>query len=227
MHDPDASPFNALPPVVLFLAAGLALIEVAFQLGARGLAGGPAAVGWRIEAINALAFSPRLWDRMVEIGAFPPRELLRFVTYGLVHYDFVHMLFVAVFLLALGKLVAETFSALAVAVVLGVSSAFGALVYAALLDDPMALVGGFPAVYGLIGCYSFILWVGLGRIGQNRLRAFTLIGVLMGLQLIFGLLFGGSNEWLAELSGFAAGFALSPVLAPGGFRRLVARLRQR
>ena len=43
---------NPLPPVVVALFLILVGIEVVFQLGARGLAGGPDAVGWRLAAVQ-------------------------------------------------------------------------------------------------------------------------------------------------------------------------------
>jgi membrane associated rhomboid family serine protease len=61
----------------------------------------------------------------------------------------------------------------------------------------------------------------------DRARAFTLIGFLMGIQLVFGLLFGGGLDWVADLAGFVAGFALSFVVAPGGVSQILARMRQR
>ncbi|SHJ21722.1 Rhomboid family protein [Palleronia salina] len=227
MHDDtNQNPFNTLPPVVVILTLALVGIELAFQAGARGF-GGAGAVGWRLEALNAFAFPPQLWDRMVETGQFPPRALLRLLSYSFVHLGFVHMLFVVVFLLALGKMVGEAFSQWAVVATLAVSSVAGALVYGTLLDPQIALVGGYPAVYGLIGAYTFILWTGLGAMGEQRMRAFTLIAFLMGIQLAFGLFFGGGPEWVADLAGFFAGFALSFVVSPGGVGRVLDRLRRR
>jgi len=46
-------------------------------------------------------------------------------------------------------------------------------------------------------------------------------------QLLFGVLFGGGTEWVADLAGFAVGFALSFLVAPGGIDRLRAMMRQR
>ncbi|PZX18390.1 rhomboid family protein [Palleronia aestuarii] len=221
------NPFNAIPTVVLILVVAIGGIEIVFQLAERGLLGGASGVGWRIEALNAFAFSPALFDRMVETNTWPPRALLRFVSYAFVHYNFTHVLFVLVFLLALGKMVAETFSSWAVVVVLAASAIGGALGYALLAPGQIALVGGYPAVYGLIGAYTFILWVGLGAAGQNRSRAFTLIAFLLGIQLAFGLLFGGGYDWIADLSGFATGFAMSFLVSPGGWHRVMQRLRQR
>jgi membrane associated rhomboid family serine protease len=90
-----------------------------------------------------------------------------------------------------------------------------------------ALFGGYPPVYGLIGAFTFLMWVRLAAAGANRLRAFTLIGVLLAIQFVFGVLFGGGSEWIADIAGFAAGFALSFVVVPGGLARVLARLRQR
>jgi membrane associated rhomboid family serine protease len=69
--------------------------------------------------------------------------------------------------------------------------------------------------------------VRLAAVGANRYRAFTLIGFLMGIQLLFGALFGGNWEWVADLTGFAAGFVLSFLVSPGGPMRVLALIRQR
>lgn len=222
----NQSPFNAIPPVVLILVVIIAGIEAIFQAGAAGI-GGPQAVGWRLEALNAFAFSPPLWDRMVETGQFPPRQLVRLLSYSFVHLGFGHVVFVLVFLLALGKMVAEVFGAGAMLAVLVVSAVAGALAYALVPGVQQALVGGYPAVYGLIGAFTFIMWTGLGRVGESRARAFSLIAFLLGIQLFFGLVFGGGVEWVADLGGFAAGFALSFLVSPGGWRRALERMRRR
>lgn len=226
-HPQNESPFNAVPPVVVALAAAILGIELVFQLSARGLLGGAAGVGWRIEALNAFAFSPQLFERQLQAGVWDARSLSRLVTYSFVHMGFTHALFSAVFVLALGKMVSETFHVIAVLAVYFVAAAVGAIAYALVLDDPLALFGGLPGAYGLIGAYTFLLWTGLGALGMNRMRAFQLIGFLMAVQLGFGLLFGGTNTWVAELAGFACGFVLSFFVSPGGVSRAVAQLRQR
>jgi rhomboid protease GluP len=53
-----------------------------------------------------------------------------------------------------------------------------------------------------------------------------LIGALMGIQLLFGVLFGGSYDWLADAAGFAAGFCLSFFVGPGGWRKMQELLRR-
>ncbi len=223
----NESPFNALPPVVVALVVPIVAVELWLGAGARGFVGGPQAVGWRIDAIRDYAFSGLLLDHMIETGRWTIPDALRLVSYPFVHWGFTHMLMVVVFVLALGKMVGEVFSPVAVLVVFFGSAIAGALAFTFLTDDPNPLVGGYPAAYGLIGAFTFILWVRLGQQGAPQIRAFYLIGFLLFIQLVFGLLFGSGMDWVAEVAGFLTGFALSFVVSPGGWARAVARLRAR
>ncbi|MDK3019572.1 rhomboid family intramembrane serine protease [Pseudodonghicola flavimaris] len=216
---------NPLPPVVVALFLVIMGIEMTFWLGTRGLIGGPAAVGWRLEAIQRYAFSGEILRWMWESGNWPVQHLLRFVAYAFVHVTFTQALFVGVFVLAMGKMVAEIFGSLAMLLVFVVSAAGGALIYGLVLNDPLPLIGGFPAVYGLIGAFTYILWRRLEAVGANQARAFSLIAMLLGVQLLFGLIFGGNPDWIADLGGFATGFALSFFVAPGGWARVRNRIR--
>jgi rhomboid protease GluP len=220
------SPVNPLPPVVVALFLIIIGIEATFTLAARGIIGGPAGIGWRLDAIQSYAFSGPIFDWMWNNGQWPTEHLMRFVSYLFIHVSFTHALFVCVMLLALGKMVGEVFSGFATLSVFVVSGAVGALAYAVLLDDQAPLVGGFPGVYGLIGAFTYLLWLRLGELGAQQVRAFTLIGFLMGIQLVFGLLFGVQNDWLADVFGFATGFLLSFVVSPGGFQRLREMLQR-
>jgi rhomboid protease GluP len=123
-------------------------------------------------------------------------------------------------------MVGEVFTGFATLAVFIVSGIVGALAYALLLDDQAPLIGGFPGVYGLIGAFTYLLWLRLGQMGAQQVQAFTLIGFLMGIQLIFGLLFGVQNDWLADVVGFITGFALSFIVSPGGFTRLREKMRR-
>ncbi|MGV6850252.1 MAG: rhomboid family intramembrane serine protease [Marinibacterium sp.] len=222
--DPERA-VNPLPPVVVVLFLAMAVPETLFSLGAAGVIGGPEAIGWRNAAVQTFAFSGDVFDWMVTNRIWPADQLMRFVTYPFVHFSLTHAAIAGVFILALGKMVAEKFGQWQMAVIFFASAAFGALLYGLLLNDPYPLAGAFPPAYGLVGAFTFLLWRGLGALGENQVRAFTLIGVLLGVQLLFGLLFGGSPDWVADLGGFAAGFALSFVLAPGGWGAIRARIR--
>jgi len=227
MNDLNASPINPLPPVVWLLALPVIAMEVVVSLGAAGLVGGASAIGWRLDAVQRFAFSPEYLRRMYEAGLWPAEGLMRLISYPLVHVTTTQAVFVIVFLLALGKFVGEVFRWWAVLVVVFGAAVVGAVVYAAVPFVTAPLVGGYPPVYGLIGAFTFILWTNLGRTGSNQIRAFSLIGLLLAVQLVFGLLFGGGTEWIADLAGFATGFVLSFVVSPGGWARVMAKLRAR
>lgn len=226
-HPHNESPLNPLPPVVIALFLVIVGLEVVFNLGARGLIGGPQAVGWRLGTLERFAFSAEIFAWMRESGRWPIEHVMRFVSYPFVHASFTHALFAGVMLLALGKMVGEVMGSLAVLLLFFVSAAGGALLYALLVGSSTPLIGAYPAVYGLIGGFTYLLWLRLGQLGEKQVRAFTLIGFLLAIQLIFGLLFGANAEWVADLAGFVIGFAMSTLLVPGGWAKLVDRLRQR
>lgn len=223
---------NPLPAAVVLLLLPMLAAEIVFQVGNAGLAGGPAAVGWRVAAIERFAYSGEILAWMWETGRWPWEHLIRFVSYPFVHGSFTQALIAGVMFVAIGKMVAEVFGGAAMVVIFFVSSITGALVFGLLGGAPSYLIGAFPPVYGMIGAFTWILWRRLSLVGEDQARAFTLIGFLMGAQLLFSLFFslfgesGGQHEWLADLAAFATGFLLSFLLAPGGWARLLGRLRQ-
>ncbi|MDN5787694.1 rhomboid family intramembrane serine protease [Pseudorhodobacter sp.] len=225
--DPNAAPLNPLPPVIWLLALPIIAMEVVVNLAASGFVGGAQGVGWRLDAIQRFGFSPDYMRQMLELGSYPPQGMLRLISYPLVHYNVTHTLFVVVFLLALGKMVGEVFRVWAVLLVFFGAAVAGALAYTAVPVIHAPLIGGYPPVYGLIGAFTFLLWTNLAGTGSSQYRAFALIAMLMGIQLLFGLLFGGGWDWVAELAGFFAGFLLSFVVSPGGWGRVRAKIRQR
>ena len=220
-------PFNKLPPVVLVLFLIMAGIEGTLALGEAGLIGGPAAIGWRLALVRDWGFSGDIFDAMMAQGVWSWEHLARMVTYPFIHLGFTHALVASVLMLALGKMAAEVMGQFAMLALFVLSGIGGALAYALLLDDPVWLVGSYPPVYGLIGGYSFLLWRKLAASGGQQMRAFSLIAMLMGLQLVWSLFATVGNGWVAELAGFLTGFALSFICAPGEWARLRARLQQR
>ena len=223
----EESPVNPLPPLVVALFLVIVGIDVAFTFGARGFVGGPEAVGWRLAAIQSYGFSSDVFRWMIDSWRFPPEHMMRFVTYPFVHGSFTSALFAGVMLLAMGNFVSVVFRPWGVVVIFFVASILGAVAHGLVMVKQPWLLGAFPGVYGLIGAFTFLLWVKLAGTGASQARAFSLIGMLMGLQLVFGVLFGTVSMWLAELMGFITGFSLSFVLVPGGWSHVLARLRGR
>jgi membrane associated rhomboid family serine protease len=227
-QDPNASPLNPLPVIVWVLALPLIAMELVLSLAEAGFVGGAQGIGWRLQAVERFGLFPELLRYQWETGGYPREELYRLVSYPLVHANFTNTLFGVVFLLALGKMVGEIFRWWAVLVVVFGSAIAGGIVYCfAIPGLRTQLIGAFPPVYGLIGAFTFLLWVRLAGTGTNRFRAFSLIGALLFFQLIFGLIFGAGWGWVAEVTGFATGFLLSFVVSPGGWALVMQKLRQR
>lgn len=223
----DASPFNPIPPVILALVLLMAGVELTLNLAENGLVGGPRGVGWRLAAIEDWGFAPRVLDFVLDQGVWAVDLLKRFVTYPFVHGSFTHAAFAVVITLAMGKYAGEVMDGFALGLVFFACAIMGALVFGAVTAANVPLYGAYPPAYGLIGAFSYILWTRLGRLGENQLLAFRLIAFLFALQLVFALLFGANPTWTADVTGFVTGFALSPLLVPGGWQALRARLRRR
>lgn len=227
-QDHNAAPINPLPWIVWVLALPLIAMEVVLTLAESGMVGGPQGAGWRLLAVERFAAYPTVLHHQWETGGYPLEELHRLVSYTLVHGSFTHALFAVVILLALGKMVGEIFRWWGVLVVFLGAAAVGGAAYGLLVPGLRTqLIGAYPAVYGLIGAFTFLIWTRLALVGANRLRAFSLIGMLLAVQLVFGLLFGGGWDWVADIAGFTTGFLLSFVVSPGGFSRVLQMIRQR
>ncbi|WP_136684797.1 rhomboid family intramembrane serine protease [Falsirhodobacter xinxiangensis] len=220
------APINPLPLVVWALALSMIAMELVMSLGATGLTSDPAAIGWRLSAVEGFGFFPGILRAMVEQNVWPWQHVIRLLTYPFIHGSITHALFAVVILLALGKMVAEAFRAWAVLAVFFASAIVGACVYTLIPWAEQPIFGAYPPVYGLIGAFTFLLWVKLAGSGAQY-RAFSLIGLLLGVQLLFGALFGGTLEWVADLAGFATGFLMSFVVSPGGAARVMEKIRQR
>jgi membrane associated rhomboid family serine protease len=159
--------------------------------------------------------------------------LKRFVTYPFLNVQLTQVAFCAALTLALGKFTAETYGQVKMLVIYVLCSIAGAIAFGLIVEGRFPLLGGFTPVYGLIGAYTYSLWLTLGEAGENRIMAFRLIGFLLVIQLIWGVVsffFRAAPPpptFIAELTGFAVGFLLATVLAPGGWTALLARLRER
>jgi membrane associated rhomboid family serine protease len=221
------NPFNAIPPIILALVVVVIGIEAVLSLADQGWLGGRTGIGWRPAAIQDYGMAPRVVEVIVDQGNYSFDLLKRFVTYPFVHGSFTHALWGTVLLLALGKYVGEVFHPAAVIILFLACAIGGALIYGLTSPRNVGLIGVFAPVYGFIGAYTYLMWLTLGRMGENQLRAFSLIVVLLGIMLVYGMLFGSSPTWIAEIAGFVIGLVLAPILSPGGWRAFVVRLRQR
>ena len=224
----NASPVNPIPPVVLIIAILVFSAELVLQAGENGLIGGPAAIGWRLGLIENYSFFDPIFEHMLENRDFTYGNLLRLISYPVVHSSLTHAFFASVMILALGKKVAEEFSGKAVLVIVPIATLAGSITYGLIDNAKVPLYGAFPVVYGLLGAYSWILWLALDGKGRARWAAFRLVGFLLALQLLWYLFYGGQRDWIAFAAGFVSGFGLSFVLSPDAgprVRRWVESIR--
>ncbi len=220
-------PINPLPWVVWVMVLPMIALEALFSAAEAGLVGGAQGIGWRVASLEQYAVWPAYWRQQAAAGAFDFELLIRFVTYPFLHINPTHAVFAIVILLAMGKYVGDVFRPLSTALVYFASAAIGGVVYASIPSIDLPLMGAYPGDYGLIGAFTFLLWVRLAGTGANQFRAFSMIGFLLAVQLVFGLFFGGGPEWVADISAFVAGFFLSFIASPGGVQRAMDRIRQR
>ena len=233
---------NPLPDVVIGLALIIGVIEIVLTLAGQGWIGGPAAVGWRSNILNAYAFSAGIQDRVLGLGDLSFNMLRRYVTYAFVHASVTQAAFAIVIILALGKFIGEAWRRQSILIVFFAATIAGAVVYGAITPSNYPLFGAYPGIYGMIGAYTYLLWLRLDRDGGPRWRAFGLIGFFLLLQIVWALAMrltvdlGWTSQdptpymlydGISDLGGFAVGLALSPVLGPGGWSVFVERLRQR
>lgn len=226
-HTPPEPAVNPIPIVIIVLTLIMVLVEARFSAGATGFIGDQSAIAWRVQGLQTFGLNPAIFDFMVARGDFSFEYAIRFVTYPFVHASFLSALFGAALTLALGKFVSEQFGWWQTLVIFFGGSIAGAIVFCLIAPDTSPLFGAFTPVYAFIGGFTYMIWLRLGEVGGNQFAAFRLIGVLLGIQLVFGILFGAGNMWIAELAGFAFGFAVSTILAPGGWAQLLVRLRTR
>ncbi|MEL6549491.1 MAG: rhomboid family intramembrane serine protease [Pseudomonadota bacterium] len=225
MSDPQEvpSPINNVPPAILALTALVIGIEILFLAGTRGIIGGPQAEAWRVLAVTDFGFAPRLWAFMGETGQWSFDGVARVVSYAFLNQSFVSAVFACVFILAFGKFVGDVIGGARALLIYLVSAAGAAVLYGTVFPDQGVLVGSFPGAYGLLGAYTFILFLSLEHANENKLQAFRLVGVLAALQLVFGVIFAGPPWWLADLGGAGIGFLTAAAMAPGGLLRWIRR----
>ena len=220
------SVINPMPTAILAIFSGIVLFEAFIFFGFGDPLGNSGAASKRMLLIQKYGVSPNLANWMLETGNFSTDYVLRFITYPFVNLSSLSVVFAAVLLLALGKMVGEVFSALSVILIWFLSTTLAAFFYSISATNGQILVGSYPGVYGFVGAYTFVSWITL-RLAKNRSQsqAFSLIVALMSVQLLFSVLFGTGQLWIADFAGFFVGFIISFFISPGGIKGVLSILR--
>ena len=218
--------FNPMPPVVMALFGLIAGTELLFTFAGSGILGDTDGVGWRYAAIESYGVNTALLGWMVENNLYPLEHLARFVSFSFLHSSMINAAVACALFLAMGKMVGTAFSAVAVLMFFFISAAAGAICYSIAVPEGEWLFGSFTGIYGLIGAYTFMVWVSLRVQNAPQGQAFYLIAVLMGVQLGFGMILGDNDSWIADLTAFVTGFILSFFFVPGGLGSMLSLFRK-
>ena len=218
MPDTPNPAFNPLPPAVIILFLIIAGGEIYVAGAEVSLWGNFDA---RINLIRQFAFMPEGFGRALSNNILVPELFWRMMTYPFLHGSLIQGIFASVFILAMGKFVGEVLGNIAVIAIFFASAIFAALGFALFTSSSFPLFGGFPAAYGLIGAFTFVLFSRTGGQLSQQLMAFRLLGILILINFGFSLLQNGPPLWVAELSGAVTGFISAAIIHPGGIRFII------
>ena len=224
MTDNEISPrmLNPLPGAVWLLVLVIAGVELVLWAGAHGLVNWAGSAGWRAQAVAAIGVTPDIQGWMWQTRQTPPDHVARYFGYGFVHLGPLQAGLVVVITAALGKYCAERIGSLRVLVLVALAQVAGAVAFALFAPLGAWLIGGYPLIFALAGCYAALFWTDPDT-GRARLTAGLLVGLLLVGRIGLVLFVGGGADWVADIAACAAGGVLGLTLRPG----LRARLRRR
>ena len=221
--------FN-IPSVVIVVLAVLAIIHAVRTL--------LLSEQQDIEFLLSFAFIPARYDTALVLdGALPGggADVWTFVTYALIHADWVHLGVNAVWLLPFGSAVARRFGTLRFLAFFAVTAAAGAALHLAThAGEQFPMIGASAAISGTMAAamrFAFqrggpLRLIGRADASSYRVPAIPLRGVLsdarvmlflvvwFGINILFGvgsLPMTGSDQpvaWEAHIGGFLAGLLL-------------------
>lgn len=224
-------PLFNIPAVVVGVLAVLALIHVVrTYLLTRNE---------DIEVLLLFAFIPVRYDSSVLLGGTLPgglgAEIWTFVTYSLLHANWVHYGVNAIWLLPFGTAVARRFGALRFLAFFAVTAAAGAAMHLATHPgEQFPMIGASAAISGTMAAAMRFAFQHGGPLGMLRAdgddayrvpaipltqvlsdaRVLMFLAAWFGINLLFGLSslsLGGTDEpvaWQAHIGGFLAGLLL-------------------
>ena len=138
-------------------------------------------------------------------------EYWRLFTSTFLHIGLMHLLFNSIGLLIYGLMLERAFGRTRFLLIYVASGLAGATV--SFVMNPMAIsAGASGAIFGLLGAMGACFLTGGGITGRAGQRDFIGILVLVAINLAFGFMVPGIDNW-AHIGGLVMGFALGVVLA--------------
>lgn len=228
---PKREPLFNIPSVIIAALALLALIHVVRTMVLSD--------EQDIQFLLTFAFIPARYDSSVLLdGPLPGgfgAELWTFITYSLIHADWMHFGVNAIWLLPFGSAVARRFGALRFIAFFVVTAAAGALLHLAThAGEQYPMIGASAAISGTMAAAMRFAFQRGGPLSMLRTddegayhvpalplthvlrdaRVLIFLAVWFGINIIFGVgsvSFTGSDQpvaWQAHIGGFLAGLIL-------------------
>jgi membrane associated rhomboid family serine protease len=236
-HVKASEPIFNVPPVVMGTIAAFVVVQVGrqFLLSADD----------DIDFLLWFSFIPVRYDSALEPGVALPgglaADIWTFVTYALIHGNWVHLGVNSVWLLPFGTVVARRFGGWRYLLLFAITAAAGAAAH--LLTNwgaILPMVGASASISGFMAAATRFAFQPGGPLDSWRHhdpesylipaaplpvvlrnpRVFAFLGVWFGLNLLFGVgaaAVPGSDEavaWQAHIGGFLAGLLLFPLFDP-------------
>ena len=197
---------HSMPRSIAGLAIIMVGLELIFTAGSAGLLGGSDTAEWRKTAILDYGFFGPILEYQIANGGLFARETMRLITFPLIHLSFTHMLISVVLLLALGKLVGEFLSDVAIVGIFFLSAALGAAAFGTLLGSDVPLVGSLTGLYGLLGTLAAMT---MSRPTSTLFKVATVVpAALVFVAVVSNLVFGSLAAWPADVAAYVVGIAL-------------------
>ncbi|MEP3233996.1 MAG: rhomboid family intramembrane serine protease [Hyphomicrobiales bacterium] len=238
LGQPERQPAFNVPTVILILVAIMTGVHLfrEYVLSAAG----------DRELLLSFAFFPVRFDSelMVRWGDLFPDTVVgpygTFVTYGLIHGDWIHLIVNGFWLLVFGSALARRFGAARFLLITVLGTIAGAGLHLLTnFGSSIPVVGASAAISAHMACAARFAFVPYGPLGRPRsehpgayflpslsilemlknTQAASFLAIWFAVNLLFGLGSGvidgqASIAWEAHIGGFLAGLFLFPILDP-------------
>ena len=143
-------------------------------------------------------------------------EYWRLLSSVFLHIGIMHLALNSIGLLIYGMLLERAFGSARFVLIYIAAGLAGST--ASFVANPLAIsAGASGAIFGLLGALAACFLTGRGPLGRGSRHDAAGIGVLVAINLAFGLMVPGIDNW-AHIGGLVMGFALGGVLADGSER---------
>ena len=140
-------------------------------------------------------------------------EYWRLLSSIFLHIGIMHLMLNSLGLLIYGMLLERVFGSSRFVLIYISAGLAGST--ASFVANPLAIsAGASGAIFGLLGALAACFLTGRGPLGRGSRRDAAGIGVLVAINLAFGFMVPGIDNW-AHIGGLVMGFALGGVLASG------------